>query len=80
MKLRDLKIGNRLITKEGILTLSFLSCLIGSLFGAWLYLSMIPESNTKSDRIISYILISFGLMILLFFVPALKKQIRKINK
>lgn len=79
MKLRDLKIGNRLITQKGLITLAFLFFLTGILFGAWLYLTMIPEGNVKSDRIISYIFICFGLIIWMFFISILRKQIRRIN-
>lgn len=72
--MKDLKIGNLLITKKGLLTITFACFLSGVLLGGMIASkSANPESNS------TFVLIFFGVLIWSFLIPTLRKQIKIVN-
>lgn len=72
--MKDLKIGKLLITKEGLLTITFAGFLGGVLIGAF-----IATKSANSNGNSNFIFIFFGVLIWSILIPTLRKQIKIIN-
>lgn len=70
--MKDITIGNLLITKKGVLILTFLFFIIGVLLGGTIMASNLGKTNL-------FIFIPFLIIIWLAYIPTLKKEIKSIK-